>query len=72
MDVGDVDRRVALVAADAAPYPHPQRLPGILPYRDCLLSQLRPLDPQSLLEKLRHFAVRVVIGPRRHTACKWR
>ena len=57
MDIGDVYRGVSLIAANAASYPHPQGLPGILPDRDCLLRQLRSLDPQSLLEKLRHFRV---------------
>ena len=70
MDVGDVYRGVSLIAANAASDPHPQGLPGILPYRDCLLRQLRPLDPQRLLEKLRHFRVGGLIictG----TSCNW-
>ncbi len=72
MDIGDVYRSVALVASDAATNPHPQGLPSILPNRDCLLRQLRPLNPQSFLEKLRHFRVRMVICTRgRNTSWKW-
>ena len=72
MDIGDVYRSVALVASDAATNPHPQGLPSILPNRDCLLRQLRPLNPQSFLEKLRHFRVRMIICTRgRNTSWKW-
>lgn len=75
MDVGDVYRSVALVAPDAATDPHPQGLSSILPDRDGFLRQLRPLNPQSLLEKLRHFrVVGMVICTRlgrSNTAWKW-
>ena len=48
VDVGDVDGRVALVAADAAADPHAQALPRVLLDGDQPLLQLRPLHPQRL------------------------
>ena len=70
VDVGDVDGGVPLVAADAAPDPHPERLPRVLADGDRLLRQLRALDPQRGLQKLRHLVVHVVIRHHRRRAWK--
>ena len=70
VDVGDVDGGVALVAADAAPDPHAERLPRVLADGDGLLRQLRALYPQRGLQKLRHLVVHVVIRHHRRRAWK--
>ena len=70
VDVGDVDGGVPLVAADAAPDPHAERLPRVLADGHGLLRQLRPLYPQRGLQKLRHLVVHVVIRHHRRRAWK--